>query len=80
MVFSFFSSLLGLIFEPFKKYLAWKMLQRPHGLLHLFILLRFLPVLVSDFPDFVRFSYDKFVNKTQIRLELKKTRENISLS
>ena len=35
---------------------------------------------LSDFPIFVRFSYDKFVNKTQIRLELKKTRENISLS
>ena len=49
VVCSFFSSLLGLIFEPFKKHLAWKMLQRPHGLLHLFIFLRFLPVLVSVF-------------------------------
>ena len=52
VVFSFFSSLLGLIFEPFKKHLAWKMLQRPHGLLHLFIFLRFLPVLVSVFFQF----------------------------
>ena len=52
VVCSFFSSLLGLIFEPFKKHLAWKMLQRPHGLLHLFIFLRFLPLLVSDFFQF----------------------------
>ena len=52
VVFSFFSSLLGLIFEPFKKHFAWKMLQRIHGLLHLFILLRFSPVFVSVFYVF----------------------------
>ena len=45
----FFLPFLGWCLSRSKKHLAWKMLQRPHGLLHLFIFLRFLPVLVSVF-------------------------------